>query len=493
MKQNFLKLFIFFSFFKLILAKNSEDLIREGIRLSNEGKRQEAILLFQEAIRIDEKRSGLAWHNLGYTYELMGKKEEARLAYQKAIERDPTLLQSRINLGKLEFSLGLYREAVANGEAVLAVDPGNFEVNQYLPLAKSKLSEQETSLLLAQREKAPETTKLIKQGTDILYETGFSLLTPFSYQKENDAIALYRQSGFTGIPYSLYAAVDIPNRFGIYLDIRNPYFGILNPQFMAGQQRFEYYHYFKKFFLGAGIVLTQLSLNKDQGFGQEAFIENREYSRVSDNKLGVLFGFKDLERMLVLRIFTRYLFRDPVDNPKLNEVDFVLLELNLRHRLFLFSSDSSAIAKAGQDLFFSARLEEFYIMEYKYNNQLQNRSHWFATYLFEIGLEFNMAQANHKWGFSFAERIYFRNLNNNNPWAFGNGQGYFGFHSELALQGNAFPSFRSNSHLFQIFFRQIVFGHIMLKEKLGLEITTPAESVHSFFLEFGMSYYLNGS
>ncbi|MCS6985006.1 MAG: tetratricopeptide repeat protein [Leptospiraceae bacterium] len=467
--------------FMPLWAESSDELNRAGIKLSGQGRFQEAAERFKEAIALDEKKSGLSWHNLGYTYELMGKKEEAKKCYEAAIERNPSILESRVNLGRLAYEMGLYAEAVRHGEAALQLDPNNAEVQRYLPLAREQLKKQ--------GEKAPVIVEdKVLPGEEVFYEVGSSALFAFSYNKENDAFALYRQAGFATIPYDLHAELRVRRRFGFSLEIKNPYLGILTPGFLAGQQNLEYYYIFGNFYAGVGALFTQLDLAKDSGYGVPSFIANREYRHVVDGKFGLVLGWLgEQDKSLLLRVYPRYLFRDPQVNPKINEFDFVRMELLLRKRFHLFSSDSAAIATRGQDFFLNARLDEIYITEYRYNNAGQLQGHYFGSYLLEAGMEFTTASPIHRWGVSFGERLYFWDLADGSPFAFGNGQGYFGFDTELALQGNAFPGFRGNSHVVQIFFRQFLGARIRLKEILGVEITNPAQSVHSFFVQLGLS------
>jgi len=57
--------------------------------------------------------------------ELAGKLDEARHAYQAALQSDPTLVSARINLGRLLHSASRVAEAEALYRAALAQDPGN--------------------------------------------------------------------------------------------------------------------------------------------------------------------------------------------------------------------------------------------------------------------------------------------------------------------------------------------------------------------------------
>jgi tetratricopeptide (TPR) repeat protein len=64
-------------------------------------------------------------YQLALDLELAGKADEARRAYQAALQNDPTLVSARINLGRLLHNANRVTEAEALYRAALAQDPGN--------------------------------------------------------------------------------------------------------------------------------------------------------------------------------------------------------------------------------------------------------------------------------------------------------------------------------------------------------------------------------
>jgi tetratricopeptide (TPR) repeat protein len=65
-------------------------LIKKGIALGNQGKYNEAIKCFNEAIRLDPKEVD-AWNNKGVALVIQEKYDEAIKAFDEAIRLDPNL------------------------------------------------------------------------------------------------------------------------------------------------------------------------------------------------------------------------------------------------------------------------------------------------------------------------------------------------------------------------------------------------------------------
>jgi Flp pilus assembly protein TadD len=59
-----------------------------GIRVAQKNLWKEAVFRFEKAIEIDKTYGG-AWNNLGIAYEQLGRFDEARKAYEKALELEP--------------------------------------------------------------------------------------------------------------------------------------------------------------------------------------------------------------------------------------------------------------------------------------------------------------------------------------------------------------------------------------------------------------------
>jgi Flp pilus assembly protein TadD len=96
-------------------------LIKKGIALGNQGKYDEAIKCFNDAIRLDPKNVD-AWNNKGVTLVIQGKYDEALKAFDEAIRIDPNLVGAWNNKGVVLDALG--RTAEANAAKAKAKDLG---------------------------------------------------------------------------------------------------------------------------------------------------------------------------------------------------------------------------------------------------------------------------------------------------------------------------------------------------------------------------------
>jgi Tfp pilus assembly protein PilF len=76
-------------------AKSKEQ-VEFGIRVAQNGLWNEALYRWQKAVEIDPTYAA-AWNNLAIAYEHEGKFEDAKKAYEKALELDPKNLMIRQN------------------------------------------------------------------------------------------------------------------------------------------------------------------------------------------------------------------------------------------------------------------------------------------------------------------------------------------------------------------------------------------------------------
>ncbi len=96
----------------------AEVLLNHGADLHREGKLDEAIAAWREAIRL-KPDFAYPYHNLGTALRAQGKRDEAIVAYRNAIRLDPSFAESHYALGlalqdqdKLREAIAAYREAI---------------------------------------------------------------------------------------------------------------------------------------------------------------------------------------------------------------------------------------------------------------------------------------------------------------------------------------------------------------------------------------------
>lgn len=95
---------------------------REGVKLVEQGKMEEAMEAFQKAVELDSN-DAVARLNLAYTYDRQGRTEEAIAEYQRAIGLSPSNLLAYNNLGVLYDKMGQYDEAIGEFQRALEIDP----------------------------------------------------------------------------------------------------------------------------------------------------------------------------------------------------------------------------------------------------------------------------------------------------------------------------------------------------------------------------------
>jgi hypothetical protein len=483
------------------LAAEVDRLNWEGIDLSNDARYLEAADRFQRAIILDDTRAARSYHNIAYTYELAGDKNKALENYQKAVVRNPQQVISWQSLGRLQYQMGLYKDAVFSGETVLKLDPRNLAVQKWLPDAYAKLAEQKLYDARNDLTGDPATNPNCEARPEVIAEVGFFGSAIGVIDKRATALSLYRTAGVTTTPAGAYAEFNPLRELTFRLNGQTPYYGILQPTFYAGSEKLELQYNFKYFFVGAGILFSQLNVANSKIPGQDtSYIQNTEYTALSDTKFGLFFGARDELTFFILRIYPRYLFRDATAEPKSNAFDVAKIDLeyrrNLRLSLGSVIDEKQPISKGPfTDLILKVVVDEVYITEYKPAAGTDAVGHYFGTYDFSIGMEFGKLQrefdkVGSTWGFLLTQRLYFQDTNNTNTTSFGNGQGYFGLNTTGATKGNAFSSYRNNSFLITLFAAQLFKNRYVLREQIFFEATPGSERNHALgaMLSFGMRF-----
>ena len=87
------------------------------------GRPEEAILLFQKAIRLNPFGVAATYVNFGHALRMTGRFEEAVSAYKKAIQIAPDRVDSHSNLAAVYSMMGLEKEARAEAAEVLRRNP----------------------------------------------------------------------------------------------------------------------------------------------------------------------------------------------------------------------------------------------------------------------------------------------------------------------------------------------------------------------------------
>ena len=108
--------------------------------LTHLGETQRALKGYQKVIDefSDPDSLKVAWNNKGLTFAILENYEEAIICYEKALECDPTLKESRYNKGRALSFLGRFSDAIENYEKAIELDTNYEEAKKYLAEAKEK-------------------------------------------------------------------------------------------------------------------------------------------------------------------------------------------------------------------------------------------------------------------------------------------------------------------------------------------------------------------
>lgn len=126
-------------------APRGLEALRRGDEALAAGRPAEAVPLLEQAVT-DLPTEALAWNQLGLAYHGIGKPDEARKAYLRALEANRNLFDVQFNLGALEFESGRWTEAERALRTYLALVPNRTNVQAWRMLGEAQLATQQIDL-----------------------------------------------------------------------------------------------------------------------------------------------------------------------------------------------------------------------------------------------------------------------------------------------------------------------------------------------------------
>lgn len=467
------------------------ELNREGIELSEQGRHSEAVAKFRQAIELEDTSSAKSYNNLGFALQKSDNREEAIEAYYKAVERDSTLLPPLQNLGLLLYREERYHDAVDIGERTLEIDPDNRAVMQWLPEARR------LAALQKDNEKGEDSKQkdcnCEHEGGSL--ELGYVANGVFFYKESNRSFKDFSQRGMYKYPMNFHLKYQPTDTFSINAATGSPYMGIEVPPFMAERNRLDFIFHLNSFYIGPGFMVNSINLSNHYDNDSTALFENTTPAEINDTKFGLIAGTDSDGKDLSLEIFTRYLFADK------KSTSTSTAAFDMGHIAFTYKTESNLLRNKLPDgtyagplmfIYFKIIVDEFFITEYNIPSTGGTVGHYFGKYDFSLTFEFGSVdpeidKTGWLWGINLIERLYFKDVDDTSPRAFGNGQGYFGFDTESAVKGNAFPGFNTNAHIFEIYFKEVVFKNYILYQKLGFELLQGGAGQNAFMLDLGIT------
>lgn len=106
-----------------------------GLAYNNNQQFELSIQHYRVALSYDQNY-GVAWNNLGASFECIGDKKQAKIAYATAIQLNPKHAEAQNNLGAIYSEEGLLDEARTHFEAAVEVNPDFIDAHYNLSLIK---------------------------------------------------------------------------------------------------------------------------------------------------------------------------------------------------------------------------------------------------------------------------------------------------------------------------------------------------------------------
>ncbi|MDH4200648.1 MAG: tetratricopeptide repeat protein [Spirochaetia bacterium] len=481
---------------------DTETLSSDAVSQAQQGSYDQAITRFKTVVSIQDRNVAATYNNLGYTFLLKHDYPNAIESFKKAIERNPVLLPSLANLGKALYESGQYTEAIIYGEKVIALNPQDRKVREWLPDAHKKAAERRMFELEnlkyadSQDNQKGELSAVSAEGLpsakEQLSKVEYSGLLEIGWDKAAKTLAWY--GPHTSIPFPSSLSADIwasPNVL-IFAEIKNPNMGVSLPYFISSEENLGIIFHANKFFYGMGIYLSQANFSYDTIYNVGRFIQNSGFPKRADTKLGLIFGFRKEISSLMFYMYPSLLFRDPATGPQSIEYDRALSKLEFR---IAYPEKSDSIIHAHFELGLGIKSNEFLITEYSAAKSGVTVGHYIGWYDLYADMSFGKMQPVFnkipvQFGFLIGSRFYFQDFNNKSPFSFANGQGYAGINLAMTPVGIVFapPTYLSTSLLLDVYFKQMFLSKFILMEKIGMEISQPNQPANGFSAEISVAY-----
>jgi len=113
----------------LVALKTKEQWLREGTTLHDLMRDEEALIAFEQAIRLDPKNAD-AYNGKGTALHDLKQYQEALIAFEQAIRLDPNFAIAYRNKGITYYNLKRYEEALIAFDQAIRLDP-NFAIAYY--------------------------------------------------------------------------------------------------------------------------------------------------------------------------------------------------------------------------------------------------------------------------------------------------------------------------------------------------------------------------
>jgi tetratricopeptide (TPR) repeat protein len=457
-----------------VAAQNeAAKLNKKAIELGNKGYFIDANSNFNKAITILDKETAKTIHNIGWLYELKGEKENALIFYEEALRRNGEQLDTLERAGNILYLLKQYEKSIVYGERALKIDPLNKDVMKWLPDAYAQMFKLRGSVItqteIAREQKKNEEDLKAKQAEEKKYRRYITATYEATVRTS------YLRAGGDGFHYTKTPAYgyNIPHMFN--LDVTPfdswevkantgvPYYGaLINPP-VGWTEKAEATFNKKNYFLGIGFMGNHYKYKND----------DEKYEKLSDYKLGIVFGKYEERSRLDISIYPR-MFPSDTGTAKGNTLDVDSVDISY----WLLLQD-------GFKFFWKLSMYDFYI----FNNDVPTSDYW-GVYSATIGIGINDTLSSpYVVRLDVTERMYLENLDNTRPYSYLNGQGMFGFDGYHWFKGKPMSGIKTFSTAVSCYVEERVVPRFFLFQKLSAEIVGKKARGNDFCMTFGVGGY----
>lgn len=166
-------------------SKKAKQKLEEGAALLENGKNQEALACFEEALKLDSKNADI-WYARGNARAATGKREDAIRDFSEAIKLDHSHAKAFGTRGLMKVQLGRFAEAVNDFNEAIRLKPDMAMAYYNLGSARFKLGQYEESL-----SDYTQAIKLYPRHAGMWYALGKANAI---LKKNEEAVAAYNEA-----------------------------------------------------------------------------------------------------------------------------------------------------------------------------------------------------------------------------------------------------------------------------------------------------------
>lgn len=467
---------IFFAVTVGIFAQKASDLNKQGAEFGEQGKFDEALKHLDEAERKYSINTSRAYHNKAYVLELQGKGEEAAANYEIALKLNPEQVDTIERVGFWSFKKGDFDRAVLLGEQVLKLDPSNMEVRQWLPEAyKQKMFQPKVSADKPEDIKNDEPKSLVEQAAaeekkakipkmmlslDAGLRFGYDITEDLTYPDYIDS-----PGKIINIPYNANGWYRPGKNFDLIFRISNPYLGATMPNAVSQDEFIEAGFKLGKFRIGGGLIMSHY---------YDDFNFNKLLN-LTDFKFGGSLAIPGKEGETKITLYPRLL---PMDNEYFTIFDESLdtSYIELKH---------SYVASGSLSYYTRISSNGYYFFDHK--NEISN---YYGFTEIGIGLILDNQDKVDKNSVSlsieYCKRLIFYDLNEDKPYSYFNGQGFFGFdYSSMDFSG-----YYGSSDILRTEAKETLTDTVFIYQKLTFEFVDRHFRRNEFIVNLGAGVLL---